>query len=354
LNRRRTVRGAQIVAIGLVLVAATNLLIGGLSSEISSLTELLGYETNGLTVSPNTGDVFTEVEYQNIQAYVDSQNIIQSYVSEYSTMGFISTQQAFDVLVPFHLTNITKLLSLFYLAPTESNTSIVVTADLASALNMKTDHLYTINITAKVQVITLVTILDPNLANLNSGVYIDFSTLNWPPQIVNRFFIQLSAKPDYNRLIKDLQELGDIKIELSRAENKFLRTSADQISNTLLILQTAISILVFLSIWNVMNTIILESKDDIRLLLSLGYSRRQIWQLYVTIGAFIGFVGGILTLITSYVLVSMVLSSVSFIFDLPFIAISVNYPDIAIILLNGLIISTLSSIYPSMTGVIPE
>ncbi|MHA2089543.1 MAG: hypothetical protein ACW98K_01690, partial [Candidatus Kariarchaeaceae archaeon] len=111
MNRRRTVRGAQIVAIGLVLVASTNLLIGGLSSEISSLTELLGYETNGLTVLPNKGDVFTAVEYQNIQSYVDSQNIIQSYISEYSTLGFISTQQAFDVLVPFHLTNITKLLS---------------------------------------------------------------------------------------------------------------------------------------------------------------------------------------------------------------------------------------------------
>jgi ABC-type lipoprotein release transport system permease subunit len=285
---------------------------------------------------------------------VDSQNIIQSYISEYSTLGFISTQQAFDVLVPVHLTNITKLLSLFYLNQAVSNTSIIVTSDLASALNMKTDHLYTINITAKVQVSTLVTILDPNLANLNSGVYIDFSSIKWHPHVVNRFFIQLSAKPDYNRLIKDLQELGDIKIELSRAEKKFLRASANQISNTLLILQTAISILVFLSIWNVMNTIILESNDDIRLLLSLGYSRRQIWRLYVTIGAFIGFVGGILTLLTSYVLVSMVLSSISFIFNLPFIAISINYPDIVIILLNGLIISTLSSIYPSMIGDIPE
>ncbi|MHA2277651.1 MAG: ABC transporter permease, partial [Candidatus Kariarchaeaceae archaeon] len=307
-----------------------------------------------LTVLPNKGDVFTAVEYQNIQSYVDSQNIIQSYISEYSTLGFISTQQAFDVLVPVHLTNITKLLSLFYLNQAVSNTSIIVTSDLASALNMKTDHLYTINITAKVQVSTLVTILDPNLANLNSGVYIDFSSIKWHPHVVNRFFIQLSAKPDYNRLIKDLQELGDIKIELSRAEKKFLRASANQISNTLLILQTAISILVFLSIWNVMNTIILESNDDIRLLLSLGYSRRQIWRLYVTIGAFIGFVGGILTLLTSYVLVSMVLSSISFIFNLPFIAISINYPDIVIILLNGLIISTLSSIYPSMIGDIPE
>ena len=57
-----------------------------------------------------------------------------------------------------------------------------------------------------------------------------------------------------------------------------------------------------------MNIIILESRLDIRILLSIGYSHREVSTIFVLIGGLIGLIGGVLTILFSILLVTAILS----------------------------------------------
>ena len=345
LNRRRTVRGAHIVAIGLIVIASTNLLINGLSKELSNLTQLLGYESNGITIEPIKGELFDEVTLNEIKIYLDKTPSINTYLIEYLTIGNISAQQMSNVALPFHIINITQLL------PLGDPDTVFVTSEIQISLKLVIGNYYSIRFNSVNISRPLSKVLNIKTESVDSGLYIDYKLLGFDDTISNRVNIQLTEGINPYDIIDELNQIDNINVKITRAESKFLESSAKQITTTLLVLQTAISILVFLSIWNIMNVVVLESKYDIRILRSLGYNKFQITLLFIIIGFLIGLLGGLLTILISYILVAMILSSIAFVFDLPYINANFDTSEIIGLLINSILISTLSSIYPSYKGV---
>lgn len=353
LNQKRTVKGSQIVAIGFIAVFATTVLIGGFATEISIVTSKLNKTDVTYSIIPDTTDQFNNEQIKQLENLGSEERGIAYLNFERIEFGYFSSSDYLDIEMPIHFTNLTKIAE--QILPTgfefdDNRTTLFATLDFKNSLNLGIGNIYHIKSSNFSISAALTEFINPDQPIINSGLYLDLESTKQKYIDRNRAIIQFSQNTNIPRLLGKIRDIEDISINLIRGENEFLRLSADNISRTLYVLQIAISILVFLSIFNLMNIIILESRYDIRVLLSIGYSKNSVWLLYVLIGGLIGLIGALFTLIVSVVIISAILSLLSAI-GFPFILVSIGINQVISLFLNILLITIASSLIPSYIGV---
>lgn len=353
MNQKRTVKGSQIVAIGFIAVFATTILIGGFASEISIITSKLNKTDVSYNITPTSDDQFSDKQINQLERLASEERGLTYLNFEHIGFGLFNSSEYINIEIPFHFTNLTKIAEKVLPAGFKLNqneTNLFATLDFRSTLNLGVGQIYFIRIGSFSTSVALTQFINPDQPIVNSGLYLDLESDKSRYGALNQGIIQFSQNTNIPRLISKVRDIDGVSIDLIRGEDEFLQLSAENISRTLYVLQIAISILVFLSIFNLMNIIILESRYDIRVLLSIGYSKNSVWLLYVLIGGLIGLIGAIFTLIVSVVVISAILSLLSAV-GFPFILVNIGVSQISTLFLNTILVSVVSSLIPSYIGV---
>ncbi len=353
LNQKRTIKGSQIVAIGFIAIFSTTTLIGSFSDEISIVTSKLNKTDVNYKIQISKEDIFSNNQIAQLKTLYKEERGITYLNFENSEFGYFSSSEYSDIEIPIHFTNLTRLIEKVQLRDVEINNneiSLLMTSDIKIPLNLQIGQIYFITSSNFSSSAPLIEFLNPEQSVVNSGIFLDLTQSLHASENINVAYIEFAQNTNVPRLLKMINDIKGLNVELVRGEDKFLALSAENVANTLFVLQLAISILVFLSILNLMNIIILESRYDIRVLLSIGYSRFSVWLMFVIIGTLIGLIGALFTLIISIIIMTAIISLLA-VFSFPFLTLGIGLAQILILFVNAILITILSSIIPSYQGV---
>lgn len=353
LNQKRTIKGSQIVAIGFIAIFSTTTLIGSFTEEISIVTSKLNKTDVTYKIQISDDDFFSNNQITKLKTLFKDERGITYLNFENTEFGYFSSSQYSDIEIPIHFTNLTRLIEKVQLRNVEINEneiSMLMTSDIKIPLNLQIGQIYFVSSNNFSSSAPLIEFLNPDQSVVNSGIFLDLTQSTYASMHINVAYIEFSQNTNVPRLLKLINDIEGLNIDLVRGEDKFLALSAENVSNTLFVLQLAISILVFLSILNLMNIIILESRYDIRVLLSIGYSRFSVWLMYVVIGTLIGLIGALFTLVISIIIMTAIISLLS-VFGFPFLTLGIGISQILILFTNAILVTLLSSVIPSYQGV---
>ncbi len=347
----RTIKGVKIIALGIIILSSTSLLVISFGSEISKITTLLG-ETNDTVILTSNNGVFTEEQKIKIDSIIDGKPSILNIIEEQFTEGLINSK-GMNYRVPVHLVNMAEIISL-----TEIPVNLTVSTQIPSLItddlnDFVIGDILSINLLVmginvdynEVIISDVIGELSRGYKMVNSGMYIDYT--RFLDEInVNMIQIQFKNENKDQILIDKLKDLEFVEINDARPEAQFLIVSADQIILLLLILQTMISLLVILNIWNLFNQLLYESKYDIRVLLSIGYDKNDVRALFIMISMIMGISAFLLSTIISYLLVNIVMTILAMLFSVTKLDVIITGKIILFNMFNGFVISVLGSLYP--------
>lgn len=350
-NYQRSIKGSKIAAIGFIAIISTSLLIASLSEEITTITSQLGREDKSLIIKGSENEL-TLAKIDQIEQLLLKKNLLLYYNFEYVIPGKFTSGKFEDVDLSLRLTNLTKLHNNELLKINLAK-QVIATSDLAENYNLVVSDLVILKFLQLEMVTPLTEIVSIRKNFVQSGIYLNYS--NYEDLILNsnQFFIyiQITSETNTRDAINLIHQNFGISAEIYRGESRFLISSITVIEDTLILLQFLISILVVLSLNNLMNIIIQESKYDIRVYKSIGFSKRSLIVLFVSVGALIGILGGILTLLLSSILVMTVLAVLAASTGFSYIFINLGSKFAFQIFLNIVMVSLIASIYPSYKGV---
>ncbi|MDH5646282.1 MAG: FtsX-like permease family protein [Candidatus Heimdallarchaeota archaeon] len=355
-NKKRTIKGVKLLSIGLVIVISSILIIYATVNQFYHLSMLLGQDDRTLVVEPTNGlnSYFDDPILQELYSKLNTDSRVESYSDERLEFGSLHVDEV-NITLPFHLINMTNYFNSFVnlsvqFAGIDISEKMIITSDIVNSLNLNQGAYYQFQVMEVAFTRSLFYILNIDIDGVNSGIYINQNEENFET-LKNMIFIKLTEKADVFEFLTDYSEFKGIKIRPLRAEQRFLDNSARQIINTLYLLLYAISILVVLSISNLMLILIYESQNDIQILRSIGYSPHQISFLFVMIGLIIGVVGSAISLLISYAVVSLTISLISIILHLPFIVVEMPIHLILNTFINGFIVTLISSLIAVVRGI---
>ena len=180
---------------------------------------------------------------------------------------------------------------------------------------------------------------------INSGIFLDLSYFQ-DDHYYNSIQIKFDHEQSINTVIKELGDLKYLKITHSRPEVEFYSASAHQIYNLLIVFQSLLSVLVIMSIVNIFSLMIYESREDIKVLKSIGYSKSQVALLFFLIAFLIGIYSIIISLFVGYLLVASVFSFLSAVIKSTIIIPILSPNVLSYVTINGIVVSLISVFYP--------
>lgn len=347
-NHRRTIKGVKIIALGIIIVSSSGILIEGFGNEITQITELLGENNDTIVIKPSASQLFsTSQQNEVLEVLQSSQNII-AIVLEYTSMGIFKTSNQV-IKVPIHITNLTQINELVDGSEYHTNKSqAFFSSDLVQIFDFNINKIFEIGIEEPYKLnstISLNKIIQIEEKFINSGIYLDTSILT-EDFLGNMIQVQFENPRQNAKILEQLFDLEYLDISDARPEAEYLRVSVRQITTLLLVLQTMISILVVFNIWNLFQQLLYESKFDIRVLLSIGYSKNQVRSIYMVIASSMGFISFILSTIISFILVSLILNILTLLMDFSSIEINLTGYLLLYNFINAFLVSVVGSILP--------
>lgn len=349
-SHARTIKGLKIIALGIIILSSTGLLVNSFGNEIVEITTLLGESNDAIVITPAKNSVFSATELELLENLIQSRKSVMKSIFEYTSLA------EFDIygetmLLPVHITNMTNLLKIVNIEiNTSSNKSMgLITSEmtnyevgdiivLKSLDILKSEVNYLLEIQGKIPS------LNPPIKMINSGVY--FDDLQFDLEEKNMIQIQFEGGKKDMKFVDILEEYSFLTISDARPEASFLMVSTNQVVVLLLLLQTMISFLVILNIWNLFIQLLYESKFDIRVLLSVGYDKWDVRFIFFAIACIMGILSFLLSTIISYLLVNIILIILSLITDGSKLDIFITGKILLFNAMNSIFISILGSIYP--------
>ncbi|MCY3411870.1 MAG: ABC transporter permease [Candidatus Heimdallarchaeota archaeon] len=343
-NHLRTIKGVKIIALGIVIISSTGILVNSFSTEVTEITQILGSANDTIIISPHEQDYFSTEQMTQLLSLIENKATVLYYFEEYFSIANITVNNQI-YQVPIHITDINKFAE--YIRYTGAFDPVLqtsfVTEDLYLDLDLAIGGIYELTNEGGSYAITVAKKLDQDLKFINSGIYVN-KTQSMTK--TNLLYVQFTNERQDEDIVNSINDLDFVKVLDSRPEGRFLVISADQIILLLLILQSLISFLVILNIWNLFHQLLYESKFDIRIMLSIGYERRDVQILFFLMAGIMGFVAFMLSTIISYLLVSIFLTIFTLSFEISYLQVGLDGRILLFNFFNGVIISMLGSFYP--------
>jgi ABC-type antimicrobial peptide transport system permease subunit len=344
-NRKRTIKAIKLLSLGLIIISSSSILISSFTAEVNKLTYLLEEGNYSIIVTPLESDNFTIEQTLILQSYLDTNTQVLNYIDQYYSQGIINKQENESYVIPLRLIDMGDLISMYFPDTTvNSNTTIVSTLDIMNLMNLNNKDYYRFQFSNQTIYSPIYDFLDNELDFIHSGFYMDRSLLNqWRTNLIE---IKLTYESNVVEEIVKLEDFDFVKVQHTRSEPEFLETSSNQIQLLLIILQSMISILVAMSIWNTFTLMLQESKYDIRVMLAVGYDKRQIRTMFYLISTIVGLLSSIISILIGFILVSIIFSLFSLITNTAFIVPVLTYGVFILISANGFLVALIASIYP--------
>lgn len=347
-NHKRTIKGVKIIALGIIIVSSSGILIDGFGNEITQITELLGENNDSILIKPLESQLFSASQQDEILDILHSSQNVKAILLEYTTMGTFKTSDQL-IKVPIHITNLTLINQFIegsnYLA---KKTQAFFSNDLVQIYGFNINQIFEITVEEAYSLNSTVTLhktIQVEEKFINSGIYLDTSILS-EDFLGNIIRVQFENPRQNALILEKLIDLNYLDLSEARPESEYLKISARQITTLLLILQTMISILVVFNIANLFQQLLFESKFDIRVLLSIGYSKNQVRSIYLVIASSMGLISFILSTIISFILVSLILNILTLLFDFTSIEINLTAYLLLYNFINAFLVSAIGSILP--------
>ncbi len=347
-NNNRMMRAIKLISIGLIIISSSNILISSFTEQVSTVTTSYYNENLFLLIQPKNENYFTDTQYNQLTDILEllpiDGNLSESEGIANLVLGNISQ------LITLHIVDMDILNNNLGLKENfnYNSSGVYVTNELLIKYNLKIGNYYIIQYNSTDHVISPIRRIYSSLNYINSGIYMDYRELsNYPfNSTINRIQIKAIDSESVSVIYNRLKNINYLNIIHTRPEAEFMRSSANQINNILLLLQFVISIIVVMSISNLFFLFLYESRYDIRILLSIGYTINQVRALFLLISLFIGIITGIFTYIFSVILITSIFSAMAIFFDFVYIAPTFDPSLIKSLILYGVLISVISSIFP--------
>ncbi|MHA2278552.1 MAG: hypothetical protein ACXAC2_22470, partial [Candidatus Kariarchaeaceae archaeon] len=110
LNQKRTIKGSQIVAIGFIAIFSTNVLISGFTNEVTIITSKLNKTDVTYKISSISDGQFHDDQISELEKLSINERGVTYLNFEMVQTGFFSSSEYIDIEIPFHFTNLTKVL----------------------------------------------------------------------------------------------------------------------------------------------------------------------------------------------------------------------------------------------------
>lgn len=349
-NRKRTYKAIRLISLSLIIITSSSILISSLAFEVTNLTYLLEEGNDKLIITPTKNANFTDEELGQIHNYLDMNGYVINYLEQYISKGRLIKGINESYSIPYKIVEMNTLAAMIY-PENDINfkDKILGSQDLMYMIKLNTRDYYQFQFQNVSVTNNIYDFIDNDLDFIHSGLYLDQSYFEIVK--INMIEIKLTREADMLGQVKDLSRFDFLSVQHTRTEPEFLEKSAQQVQVILLILQVMISILVAIGIWNTFLQMVQESWYDIRIMLLVGYGKNDVRTLFFIISVIIGLISSVLAILVGLVLIYIIFSVFSIITSTSLIIPIITFEVIKIIIINGLLISIISSIHPIMKEV---
>lgn len=350
---KRTVYTALILALGLIIILTSFQLINGFENEISGVIEDVNEENNTLLIldqSNSDFNNFTKSQLERLNQHLNRTNQLQNSLELFFTTKKVSNiYTSFTIpknfIVNTYTTNLSKLMNLNVLDFTITPQTIdlpEITSFIGNGL--RTELPENTTLTHNTDQI-LINKSYSFTSNLDFQQAIILNEMIFPKTTTNIILLKLSENTDFGEL-RDITKSLDLQVLTPSGNSVFLAEGASQVIQTLVLLQFAMSILIIISISNILLQLFDELKTDFRNLNEVGFSELYIAGFILGISLLIGTISAVIAVFASTLISTAIVSFLAVIGTNPFIVVELNWIEIQLVTFQSLIICTISAINP--------
>ncbi|MCY3414812.1 MAG: ABC transporter permease [Candidatus Heimdallarchaeota archaeon] len=349
-NRKRTYRAIIILAIGLTIILATNMLIAGFISEVQYFTNSYNRENVEFEIV-NSEYEFNDIPHSTLneieRILEDSDDVIYHYSGLALTtklyMEFSEANYRLDIIDIDQLSELGILL-----LPTNIIFDIPYVNNNLGLISVDSENYFTIDLDN-----TNISFSDP--IEFHSSYPFDFvidvKSDFIPSELIERtnyFKFKLSDDADSDAIFNKLKDVPSIEIRMNENDVLYLQQVAIQISYILNIFQVSLSIILSISISYVILSVVYDSERDLHIMKSIGLHNRSLMILIFGQTLLIGLFAFIWSISISLVMVYLVISLMASTSLFPYFVIELLPSFLISTFLQSSIVSILASIYPTI------
>ncbi len=314
---KRTLRGTNIVILGLMILIITQLLLSSANYQIMNITDAIERNENLIILEKNNKNNFSSNDINTLLEFSENNENVRDIQMEYRInleIFHFDKNRYMDIQTHFIDTSDMLFQKMEMINHTMIGNDMRNIMDLGDVINIQKSNFINYNF-------TLVDFIDVEENYIDSGIYFSYELLNDKP--VN--YIYMNINPTFKDEIESyLIENLEVKLNNNSGETSFIQDSNISIRNIFSILIILMTIMLIIGIYNIEMIILHEAKYEIRNLKSIGYNLRSIRNIYFSIFTIFLLLGGLISIPLSLSLTLLLLMSGALIGNITYIPLIVE------------------------------
>jgi ABC-type lipoprotein release transport system permease subunit len=365
-QKRRTVFTTFVLSMGLVIILVSFQLVNGFENEINSVISQYDrqskiYYVTRLDNSLTTKNIFelslTHLEYQSLNNILINNSEFLTYWHWFYS-NFYDVQYYDKIKNEFRTSEVQIVIT----DPLKLQNNRLITPESVIKSN---DSMIGLSLFSVMKNFQNLTVLE-NFSNSNAFSFSEIeisnpvvfqSNLEFSSSIIiplnyfqvkplpNKLLISINNEDQVNRVKSIFNQNGYDIISIS-GNFEFLAEGANQMIEILLLLQIVMSVLIIISIANILIELFEDLQEDFKIILHIGFDYTFLTKFMFGISILIGIFAGFIAIIISFLISNLVLSLISATGYFTFIIVSIEYTKLVATLLYSTIVSCIATLYP--------
>ncbi len=288
--KKRTSQGIKIVTFAISIILITQIFLTTLNVQVTNITNVIDSDTTVIKYDKTFQNNYSLSDIKEILDIVDmyESNIINYYFeTEYFTEVYnIIDGKKYNISTHFVDKNF-KILNVLNQNEIMMSEDLEGIYEIGDQINIKLTDNFQRNF-------TIIDIVSTNNKIIESGFYIPNYLINYTNYQTFNFEVSSDMVDILNNEID--KNIEDLNVEIVANEEAYIIEVYREFEIIINLLTIFMFILTLLGIINVSKVIILESKPEIRILKSLGYSRNSINLIFSIITGLMMVIGAVLAI----------------------------------------------------------